>query len=275
MDNIKVYALKNDQKSKLLAAVDNDDHPINSDFHGESKLTEWTSINLETLYKRTYNDFPDYVIGKPIISKRVKEAMDKDRLLEGEVEFLPLTNDNEELFMLNVVNVLDCVDYNRSEIGRFKDGSWARFNKLVFDPAKIPHGTCMFKIKETPGVQVFVTEKFKQWVEEHKFKGLSFSQVYDADFTEEMEAEQQRLYDAALELIEQNKGKKYAYEDARELLDQGKTMISGRWKMKLDDQGRLWLGELLKGLSYQWMMPTYIPPVLLLESWHKADPLEQ
>jgi hypothetical protein len=45
--------------------------------------------------------------------------------------------------------------------------------------------------------------------------------------------------------------------------------------MKLDDQGRLWLGELLKGLSYQWMMPTYIPPVLLLESWHEAKSSEK
>ncbi|WP_434748252.1 hypothetical protein [Paenibacillus amylolyticus] len=58
-------------------------------------------------------------------------------------------------------------------------------------------------------------------------------------------------------------------------MDQGKTMISGRWKMKLDDQGQFWLGELLKDLSYQWMMPTYIPPVLLLESWHEVKSSEK
>lgn len=274
MDNIKIYEFKNDPKSKLLAAVDDENHPIGNSFHGQRQEDSWSLINLETLYKKVYKDFPKFHIGKPVISKRVKEAMDKGQLLKDEVEFLPLTNDNEELFMLNVVNVLDCVDYDRSIIERFKDGSWFRFNKLVFDPSKIPHGTCMFKIKETPGVQVFVTEKFKQWVEEHKFKGLNFSQVYDADFTEEMEAEQQRLYDAALEEIGRNKGQEYSYEEARELVDQGEAMASGPWKMQLNKHGQFVQGELLKDLSYQWMIPAYIPPMLLLQSWHKVKKSE-
>ncbi len=85
-----------------------------------------------------------------------------------------------------------------------------------------------------------------------------------------MEEGQQSLYDTVLEEIERNKGEEYCYDDARELVDQGKTMASGSWKMQVDDQGRLWLGQLLKDLSYQWIMPTYIPPVLLLRSWHKV-----
>ncbi|MCM3174673.1 hypothetical protein [Paenibacillus sp. MER 99-2] len=85
-----------------------------------------------------------------------------------------------------------------------------------------------------------------------------------------MEEGQQRLYGTALEEIERNKGEEYCYDDARELVDQGKTVASGSWKMQVDDQGRLWLGQLLIDLSYQWMMPTYIPPVLLLKSWHKV-----
>ncbi|WP_145333989.1 imm11 family protein [Paenibacillus xylanexedens] len=271
---MKIYRFKHDLKAKVLASVEDDRHPINSDFHGESKINEWTVVNLETLKERRYIDFPDYHIGKPVVSKRVKEKMEEEGILASEVEFLPITNNDTELFLMNVTKILECVDYSRSDIGRFKDGSWARFNKLVFDPSKIPHGTCMFKIKETPGVQVFVTEKFKQWVEEHKFKGLNFSQVYDADFTEEMEAEQQRLYDAALEEIGRNKGQEYSYEEARELVDQGEAMASGPWKMQLNKHGQFVQGELLKDLSYQWMIPAYIPPVLLLKSWHKVKKSE-
>ncbi|WP_440115814.1 imm11 family protein [Paenibacillus sp. QZ-Y1] len=272
---MKVYKFQHDVKAKVLAGVEDDHHPINSDFHGQSKIKGWTTISLETLYKKSYKDFPKYHIGKPVVSKRVKEMMEKESLLTSEVEFLPITNDNMELFILNVTNILDCVDYNRSGIDRFKDGSWFRFNKLVFDPAKIPDGTCMFKINETPGVQVFITDKFKEWIEEHKFKGLNFSVIYDSDFTEEMEAEQQHLYDAALEEIERNKGEEYSYDDARELVDQGETMASGPWKMQLDDQGRLWHGQLLKDLSYQWLRPIYIPPVLLLKFWHKVNRLKE
>ncbi|ETT53602.1 imm11 family protein [Paenibacillus sp. FSL H7-689] len=272
---MKFYRFNHDTKTKVLASVEDDHHPINSDFHGQSKIKGWTTIGLETLYKKSYKDFPNYHIGKPVFSKRVKEMMEKESLLTSEVEFLPITNDNMELFILNVTNILDCVDYHRSDIGRFKDGSWARFNKLVFDPAKIPEGTCMFKIKETPGVQVFVTEKFKEWIEERKLKGLNFSVIYDSDFTKEMEEEQQRVYDAALEEIERNKGEEYSYDVARELVDQGETMASGPWRIRLEDQGRLWLGQLLQDLSYQWIMPVYIPPVLLLKSWHVVDRIKE
>lgn len=48
---MKFYRFNHDTKTKVLASVEDDHHPINSDFHGQSKIKGWTTIGLETLYK--------------------------------------------------------------------------------------------------------------------------------------------------------------------------------------------------------------------------------
>lgn len=256
----------------LLAAVENREHPINSDFRGEPKAHDWTPVRVETLYKKTYKDFPHYIIGKPVISERVKQVIAP--FVTNEVEILPLLHDELDLYMLNVINVLDCVDWERSDIQRFSDGSWVGFNKLVFDFTKIPKDTYMFKFIEKAGVCVYVTEAFKDLIESNKLKGLDFSEVYDSEFTEEKEQEQKHFYEAAISAVEQNKGKEFSYEHAVERVNQGAAVASGKWKMQLDNKGEFWLGEVILDLTYQWMMPVYIPPVLLGFQWHEVEKSE-
>jgi len=269
---MKVYELKHNDSCMDLNTMDRD-HELASDFNGKSKGKIWTPTKVKTLYKKKYSDFPNLRIGKPIIKGNVKEVFQSHILKEAEL--LPLIHDELELYVVNVTNVLDCVDWNRSDVRRYSDEDFAGFNKLVFDFSKIPNDTYMFKIKETATVEVFVTDLFKIVVEQHKFKGLNFSVIYDSEFTQKKEEEQQRLYDTALEEIERNKGEEYSYDNARELVDQGEALASGPWKMQLDQQGQFWLGELLKDLSYQWIMPAYIPPVLLLKSWHVVDRIKE
>lgn len=268
---MKVYELRNNDSCMDLNTVDWE-HELASDFNGHNKVEIWTPAKVQTLYKKKYNDFPSLIIGKPIMKGNVKNIFEP--LMSKEVEFLPLIHSELELYVVNITNVLDCVDWSRSDVRTYSDGEWADFNKLVFDFSKIPDDTYMFKIKETATVQVFVTDLFKKVVDEHKFKGLNFSVVYDSEFTQEKEEEQQRLYEAALEEIERNKGQEYSYEEARELVDQGEAMASGPWKMQLNKHGQFVQGELMKNLSYQWMIPAYIPPMLLLQSWHKVKKLE-
>ncbi|MGQ8873814.1 imm11 family protein [Paenibacillus sp. TSA_86.1] len=268
---MKVYELRNDDSCMEINYIDRK-HELGSDFNGDIKGEIWTPTKVKTVSKKKYNDFPRLFPGVPIIKKYIKEVFEP--YITNDVEFLPLFHDDFELYVLNITNVLDCVDWTRSDVRTYSDGEWADFNKLVFDFSKIPDDTYMFKIKETATVQVFVTDLFKSVVDEHKFKGLNFSVVYDSEFTQEKEEEQQRLYDAALEEIERNKGQEYSYEEARELVDQGEAMASGPWKMQLNKHGQFVQGELMKDLSYQWMIPAYIPPMLLLQSWHKVKKLE-
>ncbi|AJS61133.1 imm11 family protein [Paenibacillus sp. IHBB 10380] len=271
---MKVYELKNNNKAMLLAAVEDRNHPINFGFNGETKEQIWSPIEVETLYKRTYKDFPVYRIGKPVISAKVKRAIES--FISSEVEFLPLVHKELELYMINVTNILDCVDWERTDVEWTEENSFAGFNKLVFDFSKIPEHTYIFKFKELATVAVYVTEEFKELIERNKFKGLDFefTEVYDSEFTEEKEQEQKLAYEAAIAAVEQNKGQEFSYEEAVERVNQGVAVASGKWKMQLDGEGRFWLGEIILGLTYQWIMPVYIPPVLLSFQWHEIQKSE-
>ncbi|MEG6591326.1 imm11 family protein [Paenibacillus barengoltzii] len=269
---MKVYELRNHIKSMVITSDNDKSHPITSAFDGVSKLAEWTPIKVKTISKKSYRDFPDYRIGKPVISARVKEVIEP--FVRTEVEFLPLMHEELDLYMVNVTNVLDCVDWKRSDFESFEDGTLAGFNKLVFDFTKIPKWTYIFKFKERATTRVYVTEAFKDLIESHKFKGLDFSVVFDSAFTEEKEQEQKRNYELALEEIERKKGEEFSYEEARERVDKGQAVASGKWKMQLDEKGRFWLGELTLDLTYQWIMPIYTPPILLSYLWHEVEKSE-
>ncbi|WP_438348217.1 imm11 family protein [Paenibacillus sp. FA6] len=268
---MKVYKLQNNHSKCMVLMTSDDDegHPISSRFDGESKIKHWTPFKLKTIYKKTYRDFPILISGKPVISERVKQVIAP--FIENEVEFLPLLHDELELSMVNVINVLECVDWKRSDIRNYEDGSFAGFNKLVFDFNKIPDNTYIFKYKERAGTEVYVTELFKELIERNKLKGLDLTEVYDSEDTEEKEQEQQRTYEAALASIERNKGPEISYEEARDQVNLGKAFASDKWKMQLDLQGRFILGQLTLDLTIQWMLPTYIPPILLGCLWHEVE----
>ncbi|WP_059042048.1 imm11 family protein [Paenibacillus rubinfantis] len=269
---MKVYRWKSHVKSMVLTSNNDETHPISSDFDGKPKIDLWSPTKVETVSKKNFHDFPIYLSSKPVVSARVKKVIEP--FVKDEVEFLPLLHEEINLYMINVTNVLDCVDWERSDVQTYKDGSLAGFNKLVFDFTKIPEGTYIFKFKERASTLVFVTELFKNLVESHKFKGLDFSEAYDSEFTEEKEQEQKQNYELALEEIERKKGEEFSYEEARERVDKGQAVASGKWKMQLDEKGRFWLGELTLDLTYQWIMPIYTPPILLGYLWHEVEKSE-
>ncbi|MCM3746257.1 hypothetical protein M3223_02710 [Paenibacillus pasadenensis] len=267
---MKAYQYVTSEKCMILAAVKDRTHPFVSSFDGESKLQNWTFIEIETLYKKKYDCFPHYLCGVPIFSEKVKLVLEP--YLNNEVEFLPLGHKHLKLYAINVTNVLDCVDWDRSDIQKFNDGSFAGFNKLVFDFTKIPPNTYIFKYKERATTYVYVTELFKELVEKFKLKGLDFSNVFDSEWTEERELQQQRIFEEKLVSIEQNKGPEFSYDQAVSMVNEGFTVQSGKWRMQLDAKGQFLLGELLKDLSYQWIKPTFIPPILLCCPWHVTQP---
>lgn len=272
---MKVYKYISSQKTMQLAAIDEgirSGHPIDSDFNGEKKEDIWSPVEVETLYKKQYHNFPHYRIGKPVVSKKVKDILLP--YVTNEIEFLPLLHKDLELYMINVTNVLDCVDWKRSDVKWWKDGSFFGFNKIVFDFDKIPENTYMFKFKELATVSVYVTDAFKELIENHKLKGLDFSDVYDSEFTLEKELEQTRAYEAALLAIEDNKGLEFSYDEARARVEQNQAVASGKWRMQMNKAGEFCLGELLPDLTWEWIIPYYMPPVLLGYFWHEAERID-
>jgi hypothetical protein len=269
---LKAYEFQITTETMVLTAVNSEEssgHPISTNFKGQSKREEWWPIKIDTLYRNKYTDFPHFIIGQPMVSDKVKQILEPYK--KDEVEFLPIAHDEMDMYMVNVMNILDCVDWERSEVKWFEEEYFMGFNKLRFDFKKIPDHVYMFKIKETAATEVFVTETFRELIEHNHLQGLSFSVVYDSEFTDDKELEQQQNYEAALLAIEDSKGAEFTYEEAEKRVDQNKAVASGEWKMQLDDKGKFWLGDLKLDLTYQWVRPLYIPPVLFGYQWHEVE----
>lgn len=110
------------------------------------------------------------------------------KLLEifGEVEILPIFCNFGEYKAINVLDVLDCVDYCRSRYKRFPKKNEEdlprimMFESFSFKSEKIK-GHHIFKILDLPKSAIFVDDFFVSEVQRHNITGLKFSAVWNSD----------------------------------------------------------------------------------------------
>ena len=96
----------------------------------------------------------------------------------SEIEVLPIgLQSDQKWYLLNVVNVIDCLDEGRSEIKYFPDGKKIlRIIKYSFRE-ELVRDSFLFKIPQMVRTEVFATENFQALVDEHKLKGLDLRPV--------------------------------------------------------------------------------------------------
>lgn len=86
-----------------------------------------------------------------------------------------------EYFGINVIAVLDALDYGKSEYLTFSDGKRIMaFSKYVFLEDVVADAS-IFKLKDDRSGYSFVSEKFKQIVEENKLSGFKLELVWDSE----------------------------------------------------------------------------------------------
>jgi hypothetical protein len=104
----------------------------------------------------------------PVFTERAVNALLP--LIEDNVEVLPLACEEDKLYIINVIDVVDCLDKERSKLKRFSSGGVMRVEHYVFIKEAI-RGKHMFKIPELH-VAVYVSDAFKSAVEENCLEGL-------------------------------------------------------------------------------------------------------
>lgn len=272
---MKIWELKSDENSRVLT-IDNKKaiskkHPYYTRFDGSSKIDAWDDCYVMNYRKGKYTDFPYFGVGLPVCSESTFNKIGD--YIKEQVEILPLKHEEMNFIALNVINIIDCVDKKRSEADILTStGDFLGYKKVVFTSEKIPVNTLIFKIPDTGFSCTYVTDRFVELIKLHKLKGLKFIEVWNSEVTEEIQKEKHIKYQTVLEAIEQYKGPLCDYEEAMKNVQSGKAaMASGKWKMQLDDKGRFWLGQLGEDAEYHWLMPTFIPPVLLGFNWHEVE----
>ncbi len=167
-----------------LSSVDDDKcFEIVINFDGRSLISGWEPLEY-TKYKAhkdlPLSDKPSAGPNFPIVSLKAVKYLKE--VLGENVEILPVYIDEQEFFLINKLEVLDCLDYEKSEIEYFS-GEPKRIMEIVkysFIEQKLK-GKNIFRIKEQKKTGPFVTDKFKEAVEKSGLEGFEFREVWDSE----------------------------------------------------------------------------------------------
>jgi hypothetical protein len=237
-------------------------HLVNQ-FQGKS-IQNWEPLSVKSV-KGHKSDAVSFLTGIPIFSQEAINIVDK--FLKSTVEILPLAHEGYNLFALNVINVVDCIDYEKAIVDEIIPGFFTGFKKYAFK-AGVLRGQHIFKIPEQLKNKVFVSDEFRNQVLQSKLKGFKFIEVWDSE--EDLQAQEaaHQNYIRILEKIEREKGPEFSFSEAISKLEAGMAVASGKEKMQHNDKNELFIGNLQEDGNYAWLKTIYYPPNFLQLKWH-------
>jgi hypothetical protein len=160
------------------------DREVMIDFDGRPQGDRWWPRKINR-----YNSKPmlgDHIAGDASALFMTKEAIGKLRHVMGGIELLGLDCDFGDYCAVNVLDVLDCIDYERSEFVRFSPKSEddqpriMRFVRYAFIADRI-QGHHLFKIPDLPRSYIFADEVFIKAVEDSGVTGFEFVPLWDEE----------------------------------------------------------------------------------------------
>ncbi len=153
---------------------------------GASQLESWGRRQVwyhpaEFRKSKSLANFPGWSSGIACDAE-AKENLQK--LIGDHAEFLPLifassTIVDTTYYAINVLRMLDCLDYKRSEFTYFeRTGNIRKVHKFEFKLNCIG-GIPIFKLPILRSIRTYVTDEFKQLVEKSNLTGLEFRKVWE------------------------------------------------------------------------------------------------
>lgn len=150
-------------------------------FDGRRKKDVWTPVQVKRMEpekKLELGDAPGFTI--PVFSRRALEILYP--IIKDSVEVLELKFPEEEFYGINIISVLDVIDYSKSQYRTFSDGKKIMaFQKYVFKMCRELEINNIFKIVDEKRRRAFVSDRFKNAVEENNLKGFKFKLVWDSE----------------------------------------------------------------------------------------------
>ncbi|MGV3774760.1 MAG: imm11 family protein [Verrucomicrobiales bacterium] len=166
----EIYTLLS-QADKGLALASDLEY-FQSHFVGKPMRNTWCPPGIEILnHRKPVRDFVSWMLTAPVVSKRAKECLED--FLTDTVEFLPLMKVKRvQLYAINVINVIDCLDVGRSEVhyDSATGKSIVNVHRFSFFMERIPPDARIFKVPEDTG-SVFVFQNFIDKVIKHQLTG--------------------------------------------------------------------------------------------------------
>jgi hypothetical protein len=114
----------------------------------------------------------------PVLSVRAKQVVEP--LLGDKAQWLPLAFEEREYWLLNLLNLVDALDEERSVIRRLPTNPDAMTVKAYALRPEAVAQQWIFKVPQAP-FDVLVTERFRSLVEDNGLTGLYFQPVWDGE----------------------------------------------------------------------------------------------
>lgn len=153
-------------------------------FDGRKKESYWIPLPVKRMEPETGLDLGDAsgFMGFPAFNQKALNALES--LIRDSVEVLPLAFKEKPYWGINVVSVLDVLDYSKSIYRIFPNtNKIAIVEKYAIRNCADLKNHNIFKIVDEPRGRSFVSEKFKNAVEQNNLTGFLFELVWDSDIT--------------------------------------------------------------------------------------------
>lgn len=125
--------------------------------------------------ERVLGDYPCFVV--PAISQKAKEVLESQ--LSDFIQIFPLeTGKLGQYYFINILNVLDCLDKNKSEIQYLPSSDMIyKIRKWKFNSRLNDKNSKIFIIKNQMGERIYIDENIKKIIDENNLKGFVFREV--------------------------------------------------------------------------------------------------
>ena len=154
---------------RLIPGIESVDFPKR--FVGKSLAEEWKVKSFSRYDEDPLGDFPSTPTGSPpVFSPTAWTALAS--LIEKDVEALPSYIGKEKFYVINILTLNDCLDFDKSD-SIISNGQLLHIYYPVIKTECVGNHH-IFKIQQLPFGPTFVSDTFRQTVVEHKLEGLLF-----------------------------------------------------------------------------------------------------
>lgn len=149
-------------------------------FDGSPRADIWKPLpvrRMEPEKELPLSDFPGFAL--PVFSKKAWDCLEP--IIGGQVEVLPLVFEEGPYFAINVINVLNAIDYEKSVYQTFTSSlRIMMFTKYVFVKEKVKNHS-IFLLSDERRRRPFVSDAFVTMVKSNNLTGFRFELVWDSE----------------------------------------------------------------------------------------------
>jgi len=151
--------------------------------NGEKKNGKFDNLEIEMIDSGKSSDLPQFwnLIGGLIFSEKAKICLESH--LKDCVEFIPLKYGCANYYLLNVIQIVDAIDYDKAVLRKLDTGLVVGIEKYSFIENEMKN-VCMFKVllgEKIYNSETYISSELKEKIEGCDLVGFKFSEVWDSD----------------------------------------------------------------------------------------------